>query len=130
MSNYSFEDGKPDTSNLTEQVLHVRHQVIEVDEDGKPKVTKFILITNKHHLHLTYNHSTEEASDMEMYPSREISKFELPQIYLMNHEMQVPLEDGGDLIPIMHYFFLDNRNEVQLVYPDYKSKSQKYEIID
>ena len=104
--------------------------MVEVDQLGKPNVTKFILITNKHHLHLTHDHSTGETTDVEKYPSREISKVELPCIYLMNHEMQVPLAESNDMIPVMHYFFLDNKNEVQLVYPDYKSKSRKFEIID
>ena len=33
------------------------------------------------------------------------------------------------MVRVTHHFFVDNRNEVQLVLPDYYSKSRKFEII-
>lgn len=45
-------------------------------------------------------------------------------IHVQSHQMNF---QGKSLL---QFFFIDYKNEIQLMFPDYKSKSKRFEIID
>jgi hypothetical protein len=64
-----------------------------------------------------------------IFPANEISKLALPSIDLQSKQIRVQ-NDLGKVAPMTHYFFVDNKNDVQLLSPDYYSKSRRFEIIN
>lgn len=120
------EKEKEKELDLTEQIIFIRHIVIELTEDQRPLKTHFVLITSKSHIHLRYDHNQEQMISFEaggvpeskmvhiFQVGSEISKLTLPSIDLQQHTINVQDSDGK-MVKTVHFFFMDNTNQIQLV---------------
>jgi hypothetical protein len=106
--------------------------VQEFASDGSPRLTQFVLVTGRNHIHLLYDEKNEHMEKFfpidsknpstrvrSVYPSSELTKLEQPSIDLQPHTLKVQ-DEYGVMRDVTHYFFLDNKNEVQLIYPNYR----------
>ena len=93
-------------------------------QSGKNDCIRFVITCHNKHMHIVFNRFKSRVLSKQTYPSNEITKAKLPQIHVQNHNMNFQGEC------LHQYFFMDYKNEIQLMYPDYKSKSKRFEIID
>jgi hypothetical protein len=80
----------------------------------------------------TYDVDVQKPKEPEVhkFPSSEITKQMLPCIEMQQIDLKIIDENTNELRLVTHYFFMSNKLEVELVRPDYSSKSRRFEIIN
>ena len=78
----------------------------------------------------TYDVDVQKPNEVYTFPSSEINKQMLPCIEMQAIDLKILNENTNEMCLVTHYFFMSNKLEVELVRPDYFSKSRRFEIIN
>jgi hypothetical protein len=90
----------------------------------------FVLVSMKFHVHVTIFDDKSKLPEIHRYDADLFLKKKDPMV-IVNY-LEVPhKDDSGKVIKeYRQFFFVNSINQVQLLYPNYKDKFEKFRVID
>lgn len=110
----------------TRQIQHFTHMV-----DNEANTVHFVLINMLFTQNFSYSFETNAQVDtLKSYKNTDsFQKIWNPDVQIQKH--QIALFDEKDRPYFVdQYYFLDARNKVQIVYPNYESKLERFKIVE
>lgn len=124
---YESPDENTDQNiSKTKQILFLNHQKTLCDNVDK---IVFVMICQQVHMHLCYDFNIGECGEIVTYKlQKAFDRMLDPLIRIDSLNLQY-YDKNNEFQTIQQDFFISNRNQIQLVYPNYHDKSSKYRNI-